>query len=997
MPAYLYGRRTRAGLLVLLLVALLLAAGMLFLKYKLEDVRASVEAQAELRAGAKLRMGSVRVFGLRGLHIQDLSVETNQEGLPAVQLSVPSAYLYIDIIGLLYGEVNVERLQIDDAVIVMSRRLREKWFERPSAVLASAEEDPLDLLSFRVTGERCKLEVHNVIGSANLRIEPLQFDLYRPQDSPDTHLQFSGFLDGVPEKRVETRLRFRSLSDFDLRALCGQVTAQDLNMLVPASEDFLLSGEASPDLRMWGGPLNTLVLDLRMPYHGLEFVAKPAYLLPNTGNLSALATYSMDDQTLTLNSARTASNGLEGRLEGSVSFQEEVPVLDLELDAGQLPVARLFDELLQARISSYGELSVAFDEPYHVRMGLDGPSDAPRVTADALVTGGSFTFSPTSPNWPAAELSFGNVQIAWRQGMPAPEGALNVTGGVIRHASTGLTAEKVTGRAALRNGELVIDPFSAVVRGEQITGSVHYGVADRAWDYSLAGRIAVDGLPFASIIPDTVIGGAVQARGEGRSSPGHQRVSLEADLTPLEFQYKWWLGKAAGMGATAEALTLEVEPRKHLSLSAKARFDTTTLDISLENNYEGDKWRLASAQIKADALDVNSAAKYLHLPYGITGGAGTGGYYEWMPAEGEGHQVRTGGSFDHVRLVPEGLETPVEFEGVEVEVLYDDTNLDARTGVLHLEAASVSTPRLGEKWLLSLRPEDPEIDKAFPEVPRDWTFHLASDALRLPPWEGTQFTGLAYSRGNKSGLEHFAASVGEGHVEGAYHRDKTDNTYTLTATWESVPAIYLIRHLEFPELLQGVMDGQIDYSVDQDDPSTLRGKGRFEIRDGRFSADFLATHFAEQLGGEIGSLPPSLRFSRFSADIELEGDLVRTSQVVLDGEGIHVSGEGTYILEGDMDYTLQVAIAPNTAAQMPMLREKLLVDGHKITQADFVFSIRVQGPTFRPSSQVVGLPNVGVTLISGAAEMTGKVIDTPRQILIDVLKIFGGIVGGGGS
>jgi hypothetical protein len=84
--------------------------------------------------------------------------------------------------------------------------------------------------------------------------------------------------------------------------------------------------------------------------------------------------------------------------------------------------------------------------------------------------------------------------------------------------------------------------------------------------------------------------------------------------------------------------------------------------------------------------------------------------------------------------------------------------------------------------------------------------------------------------------------------------------------------------------------------------------------------------------------------------------------------------------------------------QIPILRASFNVEGHRLTQNQIELVFHVKGPAFNPSSRVKGLPPVGVTLVSGAAELTSeafKVIDIPRQILMDLFRIGGGIVGVG--
>jgi hypothetical protein len=193
--------------------------------------------------------------------------------------------------------------------------------------------------------------------------------------------------------------------------------------------------------------------------------------------------------------------------------------------------------------------------------------------------------------------------------------------------------------------------------------------------------------------------------------------------------------------------------------------------------------------------------------------------------------------------------------------------------------------------------------------------------------------------------------------------------------------------------------GAIDYEVDLDDPNTLKGRGDLHFYEGRFSADYLFDRLRGFLQDDTGALPPSLRFSQLDFALLLDGDTVTTNDIRLVLDGITITGNGHFVTQADMDYTLTAAISPETAVRMPVFRDYFNVEGHRVSQNNLELTFQVAGPTFSPSSEVVGLPSVGVTVVSGAAELGSealKVIDTPRQILLDLFRIGGAIVGGGG-
>jgi len=102
------------------------------------------------------------------------------------------------------------------------------------------------------------------------------------------------------------------------------------------------------------------------------------------------------------------------------------------------------------------------------------------------------------------------------------------------------------------------------------------------------------------------------------------------------------------------------------------------------------------------------------------------------------------------------------------------------------------------------------------------------------------------------------------------------------------------------------------------------------------------------------------------------------------------------VIHGDMDYDLKVALSPKLAEKIPAIRDNLNVQGHKLAQQPIELAFKLQGPTFNPRGQLTGSPPVGITIVSSALEVTSdavRLIDIPRKILVDLLRIGGGIVG----
>lgn len=1002
--------------MILLTLTVLLAAGLLFVKYKLEGLRAAVQAQAEARVGARLEVGGVLVNGLRGLRIDDFHLLSEPADGPRVEISVPNAYIFVDAVDLIYGHVTIDRIQIERARVEVSRPENGEWFKKEWLKGFGTEATSTGFMpglgssvAFRILGKECSFRANNVVGDTSVELTNFNFDFSRLIDSTDIRAKCSGLIDGDPGKNVQLDLRYSAIEDFDLRAQCDQLTADDVNVFLPSPQQFVTAGSARPSIRLAGYPNKTLVLSLEAPFEEISVRDQPEMLKPATGTLTALANYSIETHLLTLTTAQAAANQLGGRIEGTISFAGPLPQLDLRMEADQLPVKEAIGYLLRKEVDQFGEMNLELQEPYKVEVRLQGPTNHPTITAAADVQAGALTFLPEDQRLPSVDLKIGLVKLAWESGQPFPSGTLNFADGAIMHKSSGIKAQNIAGTLVLEQGVLTVDPLSAEVTGNPFSGRAQFSVADRKLDFSASGAISdIEKITFSKSIKDFAVAGAMTARCTGTLTEKRYVIDAAADLTQAKINFEWWFEKPAGIGSSIQNIHLDMTPKKSLKITGKAAVDTTPLDAALNFKYQGGKLRMQSVRVDADPVDVTSAGKCIRIPYTASGGKGTKGYYQWdrVPNTEDGRISKVGGFFDDIAFLPNEAETPVRCKNVQIDALIDDSSETVKTGSITITAEEGYVPSLGVKWLLPLRSkEEEEKEKeekraltGKDEPPRTWTYLLAAKKLEMLPWKGTEFTGEAFNTPEESGLRRFAANIDGGNIEGRFVMRDADNVMTLNAKWKEIPAVYIIRHLKLPELLTGTMTGNVEYTIDQDDPGTLKGSGFFDIRDGQFSADALLAQFGQQFRGDSFSLPHSLKFSRFKSDVEMSGDRVKTPNAVLNAQGISVKADGQFIIDGDMDYELKVAVAPETAVQIPILRDSFNIEGHRLTQNQIELGFRIKGPTFNPSSQVKGLPPMGVTLVSGAAELTSeafKVIDIPRQILVDLFKIGGGIVGAG--
>ena len=191
-------RYTRIWLLALLVFSGLLAAVTLFIEYRLESVRQMALEAAESRTGIGLDANSVAVAGLRGIRIDDLRIDLAPEGGPVANVRIPSVYIHIDIVGLLYGELNVERIELDHAVFHVRRLPGEAWYDPQKFPFNSHGAAPCASMgAFRVLGKQCTLQVENVVRDTTLAITNLDFDVYRLPETEQILANAAGLLNGL--------------------------------------------------------------------------------------------------------------------------------------------------------------------------------------------------------------------------------------------------------------------------------------------------------------------------------------------------------------------------------------------------------------------------------------------------------------------------------------------------------------------------------------------------------------------------------------------------------------------------------------------------------------------------------------------------------------------------------------------------------------------------------------------------------------------------------
>jgi hypothetical protein len=835
-----------------------------------------------------------------------------------------------------------------------------------------------------------------VVGNTRLYFEPFAFDVSRLSDSTDITARLSGNLDADPEKGVQVNARFTSLEDFDLRVACARITADDVNVFLPASERLVETGVVQPSIRVAGYPGTTLVVSCEAPFSDLSVRGHPDFLGPLKGLVTGLASYDVSTRLLSLSTAKANAEQLSGSVDGTISFAGDVPALDLRMEANEFPIRAVLDSLLAGYPADYAALDLQLDAPYKVEVLLRGTSETPAISARVNVDAGKLGFQPKDERYPSGELELGPVAITWDSESASTEGSLTVVSGALTFTYPPMAAEKLSGVFRLKDGTVACDPLNMVITGNPFVGSVAYDTAKNELALGFSGEFShIEDTMFGTALKDLSLAGSVSVRCRMAMRESQYVFDGEFDATQAQVDYEWWFRKPPGVGASGREVHVEVAPQRAIAITGRVEVASTPVEVRSVVAYKQGKWRHESLRCSSESVDVTSAGKCICIPYTVVGGVGSKAHFLWERAHDRDavSRMTIGGAIDEVSLLPAGSDVPLQMKGVNVEIT--SVNGKKRTATVSLAADDGRMPPLNGVWFLPLK-TDPTMRERYPDHGREWNYRLEAKSLEVPPWKGLNFEGTAWSDSETTGLKRFSADiVGGGRLEGDYRRQQAENAYELHAEWKEMPAFYLIQHLNYPNVLEGVTSGRVSYSLDRDDPSTLTGSGSFEIRDGQFSADFLLSRFQSQLQNEVASLPPSLKFSKVVADVGFRGDTVEMPRLELAAEGIRLEGSGRFIRDGDMDYEVRVSLSPEAAQRIPALRDALNVEGHRLAQRNIDLVFRVAGPTSNPQGELAEPPPVGVTLVSGALEVTSeamKMIDLPRRLLVDLLKTAGGIV-----
>lgn len=962
----------------------------LFLRHQIEGVQESLLRLASERSGASIQIDAITAYGMRGLRADGITLERRLGRGATVRASVPSTLIDLNLSELFDGKVQAETITISGARISVERSARTEeglmGIGESAGTLAT-----LAKLPGRVNGENCALSLTGFGERQALTLENLRFDLASPPDSPTLQGKIEADLFGDPAKHIAVQFRFRSPDDFSLDAQCDEIAWEDLRSYAPADFDLLTEGKLAPLVRVEATPGAPIRITLDAGLEGVNLVGERAHISPVNGRLDTFATYDRRTKRLVIANAKADTDSFGATLSGTVSFAGDTPELDLRLESERLPLDAIIQSFMPAHIAEYGDLTRRVEGPMEVSATFSGPVLSPRIALAGSVQNASLAFIPTDATLPEGTVRLDRVDVKWDSDTRRPTVTAAIHGGALDWKEYAVGATELLGSLKLEGSVVEIGSLTAVIRNQPFILKGTYDLAKREGEASVAGVFQqIEQTPLSDAIRYATLFGSASVNARVRFVG--ERIAAEADVdaTQTGIAYRWWFEKPMGTGANGQ-VRLTFVPKKEATVEVTGRIAGSELKAALRLAHNGRRWSLHTVHAESDRIDVASIATCVNVNYQVAGGIGSGGWYDWKRTGDGTWEATMGCAVDEIALRAEGAQDRIECRDANLSVKMAQGA--ASTGDLTLRAKQVKTPPIrGSKWFA---PFDRDLEK-YPPVDRRWSYHLVIDEIEVPPWTGTAFNGEGFSSLTEIGLESFVATVGAGRVEGAYRSYRAENEYEFEAKWSNVDSDILMEHLNTQKLFKGPMTGRVQYRQDRDDPRSLSGEGEFEITDGEFSADILIDILEQQMEGQTTLLPPSLKFTRLHSEVEFAKDVIKTPTIRIESDVLNLDAKGEFVLDGDMDYEIRVSLDPDTAERIPLLRDSLNIQGHRIAQRNIDLVFRLKGPMKKPVGELAGTPPVRVTLVSGALEAANealRVIDAPRKILVDLLKIGGGIVG----
>ncbi len=991
-----------ATLLLLLLLAAACAVGALFLKYRMEHVRSFSASAVRARVGMDFGIEALHTEGLRTLRADGLRMAMPVPGLGHVALSVDTLQVTLSLPDLIFGQAVAGRASVTGGRLVVEADARtDTRTELPRTGAIRPERLLAALPALAVVGNDCVVEWHASPDTPPVVFEDISFDFSNRTDTRETSLA----LTAVPKTGEDTgalsiAASYRLPDMLDITVALDDITTAHLApfMEVPAS----LEGHVSGRVHAFGMLENKVVTEATVTVRDATIPGVPEDFERLGGEIRALVQWDAVANRLALLQGTVTTDYFEVTARGDLDLSQQPVVLDATATVGAVAFEELMVALLPEELNRHGTLEVDVAPGAEATVRAWGPLDDLETEAHCFVPSMTLAFAPSDTTMPKGSARIEKARFIWDDFSKMPRGTANVVDGGVHAEAFNVSVDALAGVVVLDDAGVSLRPITARADGKPWSGVITYKMEKGELHFDVNGALTgIEETPLYNITDKLWLGGDIAVHGKGIYGPdGRLRLNASADVTRGMVQFEWWLRKPVGVGASIHHIEVDMIPGRTLDVQGEASIEDTRIQAKLEYIHTGERFQSQHIRVDIPHLEINSAGKCIQIPYTVLGTVCRDGYYESNPAGDniEDSIAVIGGYFEEVFFWPEGGENPLVCRDAEVKVTLTDIENVERSAKLEVHVGDAHVPPFGDDWLLHIGPTDPEYIEQFPSEPQPWTYKLSADRLAVPPWEGNNFSAEVFSDEQETRFNFFRADVGNGRIEGKHRHTKEDNLMRIEARWDGIPAKYLIRHLELPEILVGEITGDVAYQVEQDAPeTTLDAKGQFTVVDGHFIPEQLALMFADTLGSSFIALhPDALRFKEMSSQVRIEGDHIHTSDVVIDSAGMRITGNGVWVTEGDLDYRVDLAVKPDLAEQIPILRDNFNVQGFRMTQQDIELGFHLTGPTVQPTGELAGLPPIGVTIVSGAAEMTGEAIrllDTPRQMFMSIFRIGGGILG----
>jgi hypothetical protein len=974
---------------------------MLYARDSVDALQLELAEQAQRRFGESANFDSVSLVGARSMRIEQPRLALHPTESVSIHLEGPEALLSLDAAALMDGRAVPGKVQLKRARIVVHVRAANS--EQPvdqvlKTFLTSLHEFQLP---FDISGADCELVIRLDSSDETFVFEDVQL-VFRSVGEEGFVARVASVFDEGASALV--RARRQGGGPAEVLLACEGVPAKRLRALVPREHAGKLGGVIDLTLDARSSSEHSAEGWVEVAAAGLPLQTFPIELPSSSADLRAHLQLDLASNSLSASAGEVVSGELSASWSGDVLLSSQKVDGNLHLVMDDPPIAwieeRLREEAASHRVHK-GEVEYSLVECRE--LSFAGEADDGQFTyaveADGLEA--DVAYQPADPHLPRVEAKLKAPRALWSS-TDGFEADLLVRDGIVRHPQTGLRIERVNGVARFQGEEVFLDSATARLHAAPWALSGSYHLSEGSGQCEVSGVVpALEETPLAQAIQHTDLSGRASLTASATYDGSRVVFEGAVDASQTEILYRTWFLKPPGIGASG-SVSGWFEPKGHSELEAQIESAAAAGSASLRFAHDGTKWRIRGMEAFFDRADPMIIGKCLRLPYVFTGSDVRDVQYSWTRDAG---QDDDGGMYWHAESTAHvdifsmravEAQTRMVVRNAVVQTQFANAP-GGNTGFVDLKANSASMPALGETWFVKVD-FPPELRERFPLKERALTYALSCDELTVPPWNGTGFQGRAYFNEEALGVSEFSANVGDGRISGSYDKDRDANAYRAMFDWAGVPAHYFLEHMDLPELLTGTTTGTVSYSRDNDDPSTLNGQSRFAVTHGLFSADFILHELGQQMGEEQAPLPPHLHFERLEVQADFSNDRVATPDVSLISEGLTMNAEGAFVTGGDLDYEVRVSIDPETAARVPALRDNLNLEGHRLAQQDVQLAFHLSGPMIKPRGRLAEAPPVSVTLVTGGLEVVNeavRVIDTPRKVLMDLLKIGGGIVGAG--